>query len=76
MFKYTPTVPRVLLKKYFSILYRLPQSKHRERKTEFCIPLIFMGHSMALNSLYNHLKVTFKQTLYWYAYSISYTLVQ
>ena len=46
------------------------------RKRNFVLPLIFIGHSLALNSLSNHLKVTFEQILYWYAYAISYTLVQ
>ena len=30
----------------------------------FVFPVIFIGHSLALNSLSNHLKVTFEQTLY------------
>ena len=33
-------------------------------KRNFVFPLIFIGHSLALNSLSNHLKVTFEQTLY------------
>ena len=33
-------------------------------KRNFVFPLIFIGRSLALNSLSNHLKVTFEQTLY------------
>ena len=33
-------------------------------KRNFVFPLIFIGHSLVLNSLSNHLKVTFEQTLY------------
>ena len=33
-------------------------------KRNFVFPLIFIGHSLALNSLSNHLEITFEQTLY------------
>ena len=33
-------------------------------KRNFVFPLFFIGYSLAINSLSNHLKVTFEQTLY------------
>ena len=63
--KYTPTVPRVLLQKPFFYFIPLATIKTScSGKWNSVFPLIFIGHSLALNSLSNHLEVTFQQTLY------------
>ena len=60
--KYSPAVSPVFLQQpfsTFSVLYRLPQSKHRTMKNGILYFLLFSSdHLLALNSLFNQLKFT------------------
>ena len=53
------SVPTVAFFLTFSVLYRLPQSKHRTMKNGIlCFLLFSSDHLLALNSLFNQLKFT------------------
>ena len=64
----------------YSSLFLLYTASHNQnivqQNTEFCISSFhrtLVGFKLPLS---NHLKFTFQKTLYWYAYSISCTLMQ